>query len=305
MMPLQELLVAQANGATRSGHLMLMSPGVLLKNALGFTLVAANVPATTARTWISVAIITFGSLALAAWIFLRAQGVETWEASRPQRWTITLAILSMVIVPVTLADTNYDNPAPKANNAPAIRGVFSRNGINMALVSTGRRAPERCCSTILNRDEWPMPTDHDTTRDLLLFLPVDASRPLSNFDAQVTGENGLNVSADISTAHIEQHTYNNDSGPIAEDGRRLTQGWIARIPVTLNPTQPWDIGGDRYPIAVKASYNVNGGSHPATFAQRAAIDAEVGPAIYQMGIAALGLPLLCLTAAIYRWRATR
>jgi ABC-type multidrug transport system permease subunit len=38
--PLQELLVAQGNGATRTGHLTLVSPAVLLKNAFGFTLAA-------------------------------------------------------------------------------------------------------------------------------------------------------------------------------------------------------------------------------------------------------------------------
>src|SRR4029077_5789154 len=35
LIPLQELLVAQGNGATRTGHLVLLSPAVLLKNALG------------------------------------------------------------------------------------------------------------------------------------------------------------------------------------------------------------------------------------------------------------------------------
>src|ERR1700687_1845690 len=47
LVPLQEVMVAQANGATRTGHLALMSPAVLLKNALGFTLVAGSIPATT------------------------------------------------------------------------------------------------------------------------------------------------------------------------------------------------------------------------------------------------------------------
>src|SRR5580704_3813525 len=51
--PLQELLVAQGNGATRTGHLATASPAVLLKNAFGFTLVVGSIPATTTRTWIS------------------------------------------------------------------------------------------------------------------------------------------------------------------------------------------------------------------------------------------------------------
>src|SRR5450631_1058447 len=51
--PLQELLVAQGNGATRTGHLTLASPAVLLKNALGFTVIAANIPTTRTWTWFS------------------------------------------------------------------------------------------------------------------------------------------------------------------------------------------------------------------------------------------------------------
>jgi hypothetical protein len=44
LIPLQELLVAQGNGATRTGLLTLASVGVLLKNALGFTLAASSIP---------------------------------------------------------------------------------------------------------------------------------------------------------------------------------------------------------------------------------------------------------------------
>ena len=152
LVPLQELLVAQGNGATRTGHLTLASPAVLLKNALGFTLVAGSIPATTTLTWISLLVVVIGAFALAAWVFLRAQGVETWETTRGQRWTITLAIVAIVLLPVMLADTNYDNPAPRANNAPAIRGLFSRAGSSLALAPPGGQPPTRCCSTILNRD---------------------------------------------------------------------------------------------------------------------------------------------------------
>src|SRR4029077_13760366 len=86
--PLQELLVAQGNGATRTGHLTLLSPAVLLKNAFGFTLAVGSIPATTARTWISLLAVIIGAFALGVWAFLRAQGVETWEATRGQRWII-------------------------------------------------------------------------------------------------------------------------------------------------------------------------------------------------------------------------
>src|SRR5207244_3011006 len=149
--PLQELMVAQGNGATRTGHLTLASPAVLLKNALGFTLVAGSIPATTTLTWLSLLGVVIGASILAVWVFLYAQGVETWEATRGQRRIITLAIGAIVILPVMLADTNYDNPAPSANNAPAVRALFARAGSSLALAPPGGQPPGRCCSTILNR----------------------------------------------------------------------------------------------------------------------------------------------------------
>src|ERR1700692_93944 len=105
--PLQELLVAQGNGATRTGHLTLASPAVLLKNAFGFTLAAGSIPATTARTWISLVAIIGLAFALAVWAFLRTQGVETWETTRGQRWILSLGITFIVVLPVAMADTNY------------------------------------------------------------------------------------------------------------------------------------------------------------------------------------------------------
>ena len=153
--PLQELLVAQGNGATRTGHLTLASPAVLLKNAFAFTLAVGSIPATTTRTWIAAALVVIVALALAAWVFLRAQGVETWEATRAQRWTIAIGILALVLMPVTIADTNYDAPAPHGTNAPSIQRLFARAGSSLALTLPGSPPPARCCGTILNRDEWP------------------------------------------------------------------------------------------------------------------------------------------------------
>src|ERR1019366_566262 len=71
LVPLQELLAAQGNGATRTGHLALASPAVLLKNALGFTILAGSIPATTTRTWISLLGIILGAFGLAVWVSAR------------------------------------------------------------------------------------------------------------------------------------------------------------------------------------------------------------------------------------------
>ena len=75
--------------------------------------------------------------------------------------------------------------------------------------------------------------------------------------------------------------------------------------MTLIPRQPWDIGGVRYPLRVTATYHVEGDSGMRTFSSRAAIDAQVSNAIYEMGAASLILPLVCSGAAFKRWRRTR
>ena len=307
--PLQELLVSQGNGATRTGHLTLMSPAVLLKNAFGFTLAVGSIPATTTRTWISLLAVVIGALALAVWAFLRAQGVETWEARRGQLWIIALGIALIILLPVMMADTNYDKPAPHATNAPSIQRLFARAGSSLALTRPGGQPPARCCSTILNRDEWPpFGTDEATRRDLLVLLPVDATQRVTNLNIQVNGENGLEVTPGtdklaLLPEALETHTYASDTGPAAADGHHVATGWVARVPVTLTPTKPWDVGGVRYPLRVTATYQVAGENR--TFSARAAIDAQVSKAIYEMGVASLILPLVCFGAAFKRWRRTR
>lgn len=309
--PLQELLVAQGNGATRTGHLTLLSPAVLLKNAFGFTLAVGSIPATTMRTWVSLVTVVIVAFALAVWAFLRAQGVETWEASLGQRWIIAFVIIAIIVLPVMLADTNYDKPAPHATNAPSIQRLFSRAGSSLALTGPDGQPPARCCSTILNRDEWPpFGTDELTRRDLLVLLPVEATQRVTDVHLQVVGENGLEATASPNalapaTEALETHTYANETGPPAADGHHVTDGWMARIPVTLVPTKPWDIGGVRYPLKVTGTYQVAGESQPRTFSARAAIDAQVSKAIYEMGVASLILPLVCFGAAFKRWRQTR
>jgi hypothetical protein len=312
LMPLQELMVGQANGASRTGHITLMSPAVLLKNGLGFALAVGSVPSTTLWTWISLTLVVVGVVTLAVWVFLRAQGVETWEATRRQRWTIAIVIAALGVMPSLLADTNYDKPAPRQNSAPAIRALFSRAGSSLALVEPGESAPMRCCSTILNRDDiMAMGTDQRTHRDLLVLLPVDTAQPVTDLHIELIGENGLVVTAtdagalESAAPHLETRSYEGDSGPADPNGRHIATGWVARVPVDINPTQPWDIGGDRYPLTVKATYRVAGQPAPRAFSSRAAIDAQVASGIYEMGIASSLLPLICIGAAIARWRRTR
>jgi hypothetical protein len=74
--------------------------------------------------------------------------------------------------------------------------------------------------------------------------------------------------------------------------------------VTLTPTKPWDIGGVRYPLRVTGTYHVAGENGMRMFSARAAIDAQVSSAIYEMGIASAILPLVCFGAAFRRWRRT-
>jgi hypothetical protein len=209
-----------------------------------------------------------------------------------------------------MADTDYDKPAPPATNAPAIQRLFARAGSSLALTWPGGQPPARCCSTILNRDESDLGTDEPTWRDLFVLLPVDATQRVTDLHFQVIGENGLEATAAPDALapapeRLETHAYANDFGPAAADGHHVVTGWIARIPVMLTPTKPWDIGGVRYPLRVTGTYRVEGESGTRTFSARAAIDALVSRAIYEMGVASLILPLVCFGAAFKRWRRTR
>jgi hypothetical protein len=309
LIPLQELLVAQGNGATRTGHLTLLSPAVLVKNALGFTLVAANVPDGTSRTWVCLIILIAGALAVAFWTFLHAQGVETWEATRRQRWAITIAIGIIVLAPVYGADVNYERQAPRPNAAPVLRGVFGAP-VSLALVDPGASAPARCCSALLNRNEWPIPVDQSTAKDLLVMLPVDVSHRIHDVRVSVAGQAGLEFvttsgEAAYDSGRLERRDYPPDTGPMSADGRHISSGWVVRVGVTLRPTAAWDVGGMRYPLNVATTYHVDDEPQPRSFATRGAIEARIAPAIYEMGMASALLPLLCCVAGIRRWRQTR
>ena len=311
LVPLQELLVTQGYGATPTGRLTLASPFVLLKNGLGFTLATNSVPTSTGLTLLCFGFVLLGSLALAAWIFLRAQGVESWEATPLQRCGIAIAIVALVLVPVLLADTNYDSPAPPPNNAPDIPGVFLRGGGALALTEPGGPLPARCCDTLLNRDKWPaFPTGKTTNQDLIVLLPIETGRSIADLAIQAAGRNSLRASIDATSAgdvvhHLETRVYAGDTGPIGLDGRHIRSGWVARVPVSLMPTGPWDVGGVRYPLDVTATYHLSGDVQPRTVAMRAAIEAQIPNALVQMSAAGSVLPLLCLLAALIRWRRTR
>lgn len=304
LVPLQELMVARGYGATRSGHIAFVSPAVLLKNALGFTLAVGSIPASIARTWLSLLVVVIGALVLAVWIFLRVQGVETWEATRSQRWTIAFVISAIVLLPVMLADTNYDAPAPPPNLAPTLRGIFGRGTGTVAMVSPGGKFPVRCCSPLLNRETAALGTDEPNLEEILLLLPVEASQRVTGLRVEIVGENGLQLTTG-SPHQLEPHTYANDAGPVGVDGRHILNGWIARVPATMIPAKPWDIGGNRYALNITATYQVASDAQPRTFSARGAVEAEVSSAIYEMGAASSVLPLICFGAAFIRWRRTR
>ncbi len=309
LVPLQELMVARGNGETYVGRLALLSPPVLLKNALGFTLVTGTIPATTLLTWIAIVTLIAGAFAVAAWTFLRLQGVETWETTRRQAWALTVAIGALCVIPVLFADHNYELPAPPRTAAPAIPAMFARGNGSFGLTDPGGPMPMRCCGTILNRDAWPIGTDQDTRQDLLILLPVETSRAVTDFSLRLEGKNGLTAVADPAfaskTPSLEAHTYDADVGPLAPDGHHVKTGWIARVPVTIHPTSPWDIGGDRYPLNVTATYTAAGDTMPRTLTGRTAVNAQVPTGIYEMAAGGSILPIFCFGAAIVRWRRTR
>lgn len=166
--------------------------------------------------------------------------------------------------------------------------------------------PRRCCSALLNRNDWPLGTGRTTPRDLLLLLPVTADQQVTRLTTSLAGAGGLAITAagadlDQSPPHLERTDVGYEGSAL--DGRRAGSSWLARIPVQVTPSQPWDIGGDRYEVTISARYDVAGDPQPRSFTVHGLVEAQVPDAIYQTGLAALIVPLFCLGAAIRRsWR---
>ena len=91
------------------------------------------------------------------------------------------------------------------------------------------------------------------SRTCLSFCPSTPVSALTDLHIEVSGEGGLHAVADpaaiaSSLSRLETRSYPSDSGPAAPDGHHIAKGWVARVPVTLNPTNPWDIGGDQVSV---------------------------------------------------------
>jgi hypothetical protein len=111
------------------------------------------------------------------------------------------------------------------------------------------------------------------------------------------GQNGLEAKTDPNTLsqvvqHPEIRRHADDIGPTASDGHHVQTGWVARVPVSLTPTKPWDVGGDRYPLDVTATYRVNSDDQTHSLSTRAAIEAQIPNALVEMSAVPLVLPLL-------------
>lgn len=305
----QEMTVVRGTAANFAARLAFISPAVLLKNALGFTLVAPLIPATAPLAAIAFAAVTVGALGLAAWVFLRLQGVETWETTPGKRAALAIGVLILLALPVALAETNYDTAAPAANAAPRVGGLFGRIPGNAVLVHSGGPAPANCCERLLNRRLDPLPTGMSSHLDLLLLLPTDAAHPLTSLAFHVEGAGGLVAVADPNAAaaplqQVEAHDYAADAGPLAAGGNHVQRGWVLRIPVTLTPEHPWDLGGNRYPLNVTTTYQAEGAA-PGNFTVHGAVEAQVPGALTQTAVVGAVAPAACLVAAVTRWKRTR
>ncbi len=92
-------------------------------------------------TWISLAVVT-AAFVLAGWVFLRAQGVETWETTRGQRWTIAFVSPAMILAAESCWRTpTTTKPRPVRISLQPSRGIFGRASGSVALVPPGASCP--------------------------------------------------------------------------------------------------------------------------------------------------------------------
>ena len=195
LVPLQELMVAQGNGATRTGHLALAQSG---RAAEERARIRARRPRSFRRRRCGPGSASPCSssapLALAAWIFLRAQGVETWEATPraavDDRGSPSPRSCSCRSCSRTRTTTSPRRPEQRARDSGAL---FARAGSSLALIDAGRPA----AGPLLQHDSQSRRHGRDqhrrayASRSLRSCCPSTPIETVTDLHVQLAGENGL------------------------------------------------------------------------------------------------------------------
>ena len=240
-----------------------------------------------------------------------AQGVETWETTRPKRWTISLAILPSRSSLSLFARQRLRRAVPRRRTRMPAAAPLCGAASDATPVPAPAPLRRALLRPILNRDSRGPDPIRPATRDLLLFLPVDTANTRHRSSTPPRGATALEAPADPAVARpgcaIARTLHlRNDSGPETPDGRHLRRrAACCASRHDYPPTAP-GTSAQRYPLHIAATYAGADRSAAAHLRGRAGVNAHVGGRHGADGArSARILPLFCFGAAFARWRRTR
>lgn len=291
--------------ALRATHL---SPVVLLVGAAGL-LPFGLVPTSPAAALAAVALPTLGLFALAAWVYVREQGVETWESTPARRTLVAVAVALVLLAPAAVAGTTYEPGGDR------ISGTTHRSmdNVHAAIVPPGTGPQE----ALMRDAPPPLRVGEPNAQELVVMLPANLSWRVSDLRVRVSADPRLLVEGDVEVHFPELPTDETLAFP-ARDGEYPHGPYelpIVRIPLTLTPTRPALFTHNAYDVLVNLTWTATPTEDvPPAFAQRAGpqkasasmpVLADVPHAGAQMALAGAPGVLACAAGAALRRLRTR
>ena len=277
-----------------------LSPHLLLSDGLGLMAgEGAGVVATPLRALALVALGVAGMLGLAAWAYLREQGVEGWESPAPRRAALVGLLAALLLLPALAAEVAYHDAGPEERDGPGRMAMGEMRNGTVAVVRPGAPAAHAPFSDFFGGTfADPLDAGRANARDLLVLLPAPEGSVLLDVRVTLRGEDGLGVAApaERDLGRIDDA----ERGTAGEPGMRLVKGLVVRLPVSLTPSDPRDLSSNWYHLRVLVTYRVEGDETARTAEIVFPLRADVPGAGLQMALAGAPLFLLATTASVLR-----
>ncbi|HWG89508.1 MAG TPA: hypothetical protein VNZ52_01540 [Candidatus Thermoplasmatota archaeon] len=244
-----------------------------------------------------------GLFGAAAWIFLREQGVETWEVAPSHRGLVAALIAGVFLAPMLLTGTTY--AAANDNDDEDYADLF-RPSEKLWVRLTDRGAP----SLTAGFGAQGGFTENDLTigetqeLDLLVLFPVKPGTTLTNVRITLAATPSLNLEGPR-TLTLDR-TTSQEQGPIPKPGAweadvdTSERGLVLRIPVTVRPEAPTGLGDTLYGVNATATYRASGVEGLQEGFAQTRVAAEIATASLQMWLAGAPAVLGCTVSALRR-----
>lgn len=257
-------------------------------------------PVDPAKAIVALAVTTLGFTLLSAWVYLRGQGPEDWEASPRHKGLTTLVVAAIVLAPAAAANDEYRIAEP---SAPQVH-IPGARPVNI-LASLGEPGASPLELDFLNPHletaDDPLAVNEDNERHLVLLLPVDPSIPVTNLTVEITIPAGRDNGTYLSRNFTFEQVARNETAPLP--GAIVNgpiEGVVLRLPLTVNPGDPHGFSKNFYVAHIHAKYDVAGENKTRHAHAEIPIHAAVSDASEHLLIASLPAPLALAAFAFVR-----